>query len=75
MWVCCPKEEEEGENDIINRYGSFLPEPPNCGHCATDKIFGGTEAELDEFPWIVQLGYRKRKIIRNPKHYQNFHTT
>lgn len=36
-----------------------LPRPPYCGKDSRDKIFGGKETELDEFPWTVLLEFDK----------------
>lgn len=40
---------------------SKLPHSPKCGRNAQDRIFGGTEVDLDEFPWTVLLEYKKCK--------------
>ncbi|XP_072395727.1 phenoloxidase-activating factor 1-like [Diabrotica undecimpunctata] len=41
---------------IPNRTTCGLQESDNTGKIVT-KIFGGTEADLKEFPWMVRLGY------------------
>lgn len=33
---------------------------PSCGDVSTDKIVGGEETALDEFPWLALVGYNKR---------------
>ncbi|KAH8358834.1 hypothetical protein KR093_002776, partial [Drosophila rubida] len=39
---------------------SLLPQPPICGGVTIDnKIYGGEDAELNEFPWTVLLEYRR----------------
>lgn len=39
---------------------SLLPSPPSCGGVAIqNKIYGGSEAELNEFPWMVLLEYKR----------------
>lgn len=48
-------------NDNRTRTGalSLLPRPKTCGPIRpVEKIYGGTEAELGEFPWLVNLEYR-----------------
>lgn len=38
-----------------------FPQPTNCGLDAQNRIFGGRETELNEFPWTVLLVFNKRK--------------
>lgn len=43
-----------------------LPKPPFCGSDAKDRIFEGTETDIDEHPWLVQIVYlsiSKRKFV------------
>ncbi|CAO1358462.1 unnamed protein product [Diamesa serratosioi] len=47
--VCCPIESSKS---------NVLPMAPNCGTSIKDKIFGGTQTELNEFPWTALLGYK-----------------
>lgn len=37
----------------------FLPE--QCGVISGDRIFGGQEADLYEFPWMVLISYRTKR--------------
>lgn len=37
---------------------SILPKPGQCGVQLTDKIHGGTEAKIKEFPWTAMLMYQ-----------------
>ncbi|XP_073817190.1 serine protease 7-like [Musca autumnalis] len=40
----------------------LLPHPPVCGPMNVgDKIHGGVEAQLGEFPWLVNLEYRNEE--------------
>lgn len=41
---------------------SLLPEIGQCGVQITNKIFGGTTAQFDEYPWLALLEYLKRKL-------------
>lgn len=58
--VCCP------QNKIELADKSLIPEPEleQCGIQANDnRIVGGTIAELDEFPWMALLQYKKGRKI------------
>lgn len=48
------------EPDWLKDLKEKLPQPPLCGKDAQDRIFGGSETELAEFPWIVLLHFDKR---------------
>lgn len=43
-----------------------LPEPPFCGMDTTDRIYGGTDTSIDEFPWTVLLFYNvtRRNVVQ-----------
>lgn len=53
-----PADEGYSDDDAI---------PSRRGECGEDtngdRIYGGQFTELDEFPWMALLGYRKRKLI------------
>lgn len=53
---------EGGNNSIIEQKGA-LPEvlPSDCGTYLSNRILGGTATELDEYPWLSLLEYRKCK--------------
>lgn len=37
-----------------------LPRPPACGGISIEnKIYGGEDSDLNEFPWMVLLEYKK----------------
>uniref|UniRef100_A0A182PPY6 CLIP domain-containing serine protease n=1 Tax=Anopheles epiroticus TaxID=199890 RepID=A0A182PPY6_9DIPT len=38
----------------------LLPTPGQCGIQTSDRIFGGVNTRIDEFPWIALLKYAKR---------------
>lgn len=56
--------ESELSSDLTSRYSGAgkLPKAPFCGVDVQDKIFGGTDTKLDEFPWLAQIGYDKREL-------------
>lgn len=50
---------------------SDLPEPGTCGSHLANRIVGGEETEITEFPWMVLIEYTKRKFsifISNEQH-------
>jgi hypothetical protein len=68
--VCCPPQSEWPTQPPATQptsapppkpSGSLLPEPGSgkCGLGYEDRIFGGTETEVNEFPWLTLLQYRK----------------
>ncbi|XP_055903356.1 uncharacterized protein LOC129939382 [Eupeodes corollae] len=43
-----------------------IPKPPACGGVTLqNKIYGGDDADLFEFPWLVMLEYRRRSGARS----------
>lgn len=63
---CCDEEVEASTisttPEYIEKLKEKLPQPPNCGQDSQDRIFGGSETKIEEFPWTVLLAYDKRKI-------------
>ncbi|XP_050078740.1 transmembrane protease serine 9-like [Anopheles maculipalpis] len=54
--VCC------ADGDLVApvRVGAgLLPTPGQCGIQTSDRIFGGVNTRIDEFPWIALLKYAK----------------
>lgn len=51
--------------DWYYKLKSKLPQSPHCGRDDQDRIFGGTETDLDEFGWIVLLEYKKCKYDKD----------
>ncbi|XP_053669190.1 CLIP domain-containing serine protease B4-like [Anopheles marshallii] len=38
---------------------SSLPEPPNCGIQMSDRVFGGHDTKINEFPWTALIQFQK----------------
>ncbi|KAM7364429.1 serine protease 7-like [Cochliomyia hominivorax] len=48
------------ENGNIQNSNELFPKPPVCGPVTIgNKIYGGEETELGEFPWLANLEYSK----------------
>lgn len=41
---------------------SDLPAPGYCGNHLADRIVGGEETQISEYPWMALLEYTKRNI-------------
>lgn len=65
--VCCVTTNKVPSSSIGATGSStgLLPTPGGgeCGLDTSDKIFGGTDTKLDEFPWLALLQYRRCKNI------------
>jgi len=65
-YVCCA-----GDSIAPTRGSSFsendLPRPGRCGIQAADRIIGGTETKINEFPWAILIEYSK------PNNRRGFH--
>lgn len=60
--VCCPEEKVE----LTDK--SLIPEPElaQCGvQGDLNRVVGGTVAEIDDFPWMALLQYRKGDKIES----------
>lgn len=59
-FYCCEK-----SSKLPARSGGVdFPEPGVCGTESTsNKIIGGTEANIDDYPWMALLKYYKRKYF------------
>lgn len=42
---------------------SLLPSHDVCGVDTQDRIYGGEEAELSEFPWMALIEYQRGRLI------------
>ncbi|CRK86963.1 CLUMA_CG003753, isoform A [Clunio marinus] len=65
-WVCCPSVTEQTTaapvttvRSTVPSTASRLPEAPECGVDADNRIYGGEETTIDEYPWLAQLQYNK----------------
>ncbi|KAJ3647415.1 hypothetical protein Zmor_019294 [Zophobas morio] len=68
-YVCCPIEssapptinlpEPTEAPDVAGISTELLPDFDTCGIDTQSKIYGGENTELDEFPWLALLQYRK----------------
>ncbi|XP_070510008.1 melanization protease 1-like [Chironomus tepperi] len=58
LHVCCAR--KNAPTITVPRLStSKFPTAPNCGFHVGDKIFGGEDTSIDEYPWIAQIMYRK----------------
>ncbi|XP_060524055.1 phenoloxidase-activating factor 1-like [Cylas formicarius] len=55
-----------GNQPIDNNFtpNSLIPDRSMCGFQLADKIFGGENTALDEFPWMALLEYRNSAGVR-----------
>lgn len=73
VYVCCaenkttvssaPPKTVPEEVEIPDWYEDLkakVPVSPMCGMGVIDKIFGGTETAIGEFPWAALLQYKNR---------------
>eukprot|EP00092_Neocalanus_flemingeri_P101326 GFUD01129556.1.p1 GENE.GFUD01129556.1~~GFUD01129556.1.p1 ORF type:complete len:481 (+),score=114.68 GFUD01129556.1:36-1478(+) len=74
--VCCPTEAlndvkplepppKEVKETITNRYGNhpgkkLLSNDASCGVALGARIVGGQNADLGQYPWLVNLGYKQK---------------
>lgn len=66
--VCCVTSNKAPSSSVGANKG-LLPTPGSgdCGIDTSDKIFGGTETKLDEFPWLALLQYKRCKFTFKQK--------
>ncbi|XP_017110664.1 spaetzle-processing enzyme isoform X1 [Drosophila elegans] len=64
--VCCPQSKRDVNEETPEvaleegqQPGNVLPGSDVCGFLFADRIFGGTNTSLWEFPWMVLLQYKK----------------
>uniref|UniRef100_A0A182N5R5 CLIP domain-containing serine protease n=1 Tax=Anopheles dirus TaxID=7168 RepID=A0A182N5R5_9DIPT len=60
--VCCP----DALAAPVRLGSGLLPTPGQCGIQTSDRIFGGVNTRIDEFPWIALLKYAKRRLTHIP---------
>ncbi|XP_030369258.1 melanization protease 1 [Scaptodrosophila lebanonensis] len=51
--ICCASNENTSGNY------NLLPEIPNCGSSFGDRIYGGINTGLEEYPWMAMIEYTK----------------
>lgn len=61
--ICCP-ERQIGAGlpeapTTQTRVGVNLPQPGTCGNVISNKIYGGNQTKIDEYPWMALIEYRK----------------
>lgn len=72
--VCCspnslyPRESVEGNATAIDitlpRKTSPFPDASECAAAIEDRIFGGTETKIDEFPFSALLIYYRSSFVK-----------
>ena len=74
--ICCPSEAlgdiappapppKEEKEMVMNRYGNhparhLLSQEDTCGNALGKRIVGGQDADLGQYPWLVNLGYKQK---------------
>jgi len=44
---------------IQSHSNSLIPEPGQCGSVLSNRIYGGNETKIDEYPWMALIEYTK----------------
>lgn len=60
--VCCPNGNGGGSGSG-SPAANVLPPAGECGIGSSNRIYGGEETDLDEFPWNCLIEYSKREFI------------
>ncbi|EDW39367.1 GL14056 [Drosophila persimilis] len=56
-----PAQTQPRGQSITSDGSSLLPQPPTCGGVAIkNRIYDGEDTDLNEFPWMVLMEYRRR---------------
>lgn len=55
--------DSESLPDWLEILKSKVPQAPECGFDAPNRIVGGTVAGMTDFPWAVLIEYEKRKKL------------
>ena len=76
-YVCCVQEDEvttqapietttlKGTDpDWLKTLKQKVPQAPECGNDAENRIFGGNVTEINEFGWTVLLEYKKSELVQ-----------
>lgn len=56
---------EDAEPEWLRSLKEKVPESPDCGVGADDRIYGGKEAGYRQFSWMVLLQFLRRKMRIN----------
>lgn len=58
--ICCTEEQQnEGSFQAGVDNDPLLPVPGVCGSCDMDRIYGGVETKINEYPWMALIEYQK----------------
>jgi hypothetical protein len=60
--ICCTMDSQifNNRNDLTNTV-SLLPALDKCGVSSKNRIVGGKNTEIDEFPWLAMIYYTDGK--------------
>lgn len=58
-----PKNETIKHTEWYKKLIKNFPSPSECGLDVQDRIFGGIQTEIDEYPWTVQLEFLKCQSV------------
>lgn len=53
---------EDEEPEWLRSLKEKVPQSPDCGVEADDRVYGGKEADFRQFSWMVLLQFLKRKM-------------
>ena len=60
-WLCCPDQRTPRPAKTPPPFvKGKLPKSPECGIDLADRIVGGEETRIDEFPWVAQILYNAK---------------
>lgn len=60
----CPVSTEAASAGVAQHPAWMLLDAQDCGDSVADRIIGGTNAGLGQFPWIARLGYRSLLLFK-----------
>lgn len=53
-------------NDPKNHPNWHMVDNPHCGSSLSDRIIGGVNATIGQYPWLARVGYNSKKKPRAP---------